>query len=198
MVFLFFSCYPRQGKNGKSFFLTVHISSWYKNLETWDLMILSLSSLVVCKFLKMCIASWFQKDLPNFLVRDSFLYEKLSFSEAPALVTIPGWGCHDRVFVASAKWDKMWRCIDLPHFLRPDSEPIPQCLFFPEILWWGAQMCLLFYRGSYSLRVHWVIFPVSKSGPWFLIVSNKEKTLDSLFTKKRLQLHCPCACCEFV
>ncbi len=42
------------------------------------------------------------------------------------------------------------------------------------------------------------IFPVSKSGPWFLIVSNKEKTLDSLFTKKRLQLHCPCACCEFV
>lgn len=38
-------------------------------------------------------------------------------------------------------------------------------------------------------------FPVSKSGPWFLI---EEKTLDRLFTKKRLQLHCPCACCEFV
>jgi hypothetical protein len=38
---------------------------------------------------------------------DNFLYEKLSFSELPDLVTIPGWGCHDRVFVASAKWDKM-------------------------------------------------------------------------------------------
>lgn len=144
-----------------------HIISVQKfgNLGFDDFEPLKFSSVQIFKNVHCILIS---KRPSKFSCEDSFLYEKLSFSEAPALVTIPGWGCHDRVFVASAKWDKMWRCIDLPHFLRPDSEPIPQCLFFPEILWWGAQMCLLFYRGSYSLRVHWVIFlfPKVALGSW--------------------------------
>lgn len=198
MVFLFFSCHPRQGKNGKSLFLTVHISCWYKNLETWDLMILSLSTLVLCNFLKNGHCILISKRPSKFSCEDSFLYEKLSFSEAPDLVTKPGWGCHDSVFVASAKWDKMWRCTDLPSFLRPDSEPIPQCLFFQKYCLMRSSNVSSFLQRELLSQSSLGIFPVSKSGPWFLIVSNKEKTLDSLFTKKRLQLHCPWACCEFV
>jgi hypothetical protein len=94
-----------------------HIISVQKfgNLGFDDFEPLKFSSVQIFKNVHCILIS---KRPSKFSCEDSFLYEKLSFSEAPALVTIPGWGCHDRVFVASAKWDKMWRCIDLPHFLR--------------------------------------------------------------------------------
>ncbi len=56
--------------------------------------------------------------------------------------------------------------------------------FFSEILSDEELKCVFFFTEGATLSEFIGYF--SKSGPWFLIVSNKEKTLDSLFTKKRL------------
>jgi hypothetical protein len=61
----------------------------------------------------------------------------------------------------------MWRCTDLPHFLRPDSEPIPQCLFFQKYCDEELK-CVFFFTEGATLSEFIGLFSCFQKGPLVL------------------------------